>query len=222
MNSEYMSRFVTAETAAKAVKSGDWVDFGFGTGFPELMDKALAARAGELTDVKIRGGLVYAPKIELLEADPEHKAFTWYSWHIGAYERKKQAEGQIRFVPMLLRQVPFLYRQHYRVDVAVVPVSKPDADGYCTFGAANYCFRTIMEGPEHLNMDEEEFKDDRYGRKVMREMGDMLRSIEDEWGRWRVCKFSCATDVPGREECFEKLLPVKSPGSAQTMYIAGI
>ena len=46
MNSEYMSRFVTAETAAKAVKSGDWVDFGFGTGFPELMDKALAARAG--------------------------------------------------------------------------------------------------------------------------------------------------------------------------------
>ena len=88
MNSEYMSRFVTAETAAKAVKSGDWVDFGFGTGFPELMDKALAARAGELTDVKIRGGLVYAPKIELLEADPEHKAFTWYSWHIGAYERK--------------------------------------------------------------------------------------------------------------------------------------
>ena len=70
-----------------------------------------------------------------------------------------------------------------------------------------YGFRTIMEGPEHLYMDEEEFKDDRYGREVMREMGDMLRSIEDEWGRWRVCKFSCATDVPGREECFEKLLP---------------
>ena len=144
MNQEYMKKFVTPEEAAKAVKSGDWVDFGFGTGFPELFDRALAGRAGELSDVKVRGGLVYAPKIEILEADPEHKAFTWYSWHIGAYERKKQAEGQIRFVPMLLRQVPFLYRQHYRVDVAVIPVSKPDSEGYCTLGAANYCFKTIM------------------------------------------------------------------------------
>ena len=144
MNQEYMKKFVTPEEAAKAVKSGDWVDFGFGTGFPELFDRALAGRAGELSDVKVRGGLVYAPKIEILEADPEHKAFTWYSWHIGAYERKKQAEGQIRFVPMLLRQVPFLYRQHYRVDVAVIPVSKPDGEGYCTLGAANYCFKTIM------------------------------------------------------------------------------
>ena len=144
MNQEYMKKFVTPEEAAKAVKSGDWVDFGFGTGFPELFDRALAGRAGELSDVKVRGGLVYAPKIEILEADPEHKAFTWYSWHIGAYERKKQAEGQIRFVPMLLRQVPFLYRQHFRVDVAVIPVSKPDNEGYCTLGAANYCFKTIM------------------------------------------------------------------------------
>ena len=63
------------------------------SGFPELFDRALAGRAGELSDVKVRGGLVYAPKIEILEADPEHKAFTWYSWHIGGYERKKQAEG---------------------------------------------------------------------------------------------------------------------------------
>ena len=112
MNSEYMSRFVTAETAAKAVRSGDWVDFGFGTGFPELMDKALAARAGELTDVKIRGGLVYAPKIELLEADPEHKAFTWYSWHIGAYERKKHVEAGRRRI-LHLRRSELLLPDHY-------------------------------------------------------------------------------------------------------------
>ena len=71
----------------------------------------------------------------------------------------------------------------------------------------SYGFRTIMEGPEYLYMDEEEFKDDLYGRKVMTEMGEYLRSIQEEWGRWRVSKFSCATDVPGREECFEKLLP---------------
>ena len=53
------SKFVTPEVAAeRAVRSGDWVDYGFGAGFPELMDKALAKRKDELKDVKIRGGLV--------------------------------------------------------------------------------------------------------------------------------------------------------------------
>ena len=36
------SKFVTPEVAARAVRSGDWVDYGFGAGFPELMDRALA------------------------------------------------------------------------------------------------------------------------------------------------------------------------------------
>ena len=44
MLKNYMDKFVTPEVAAKAVQSGDWVDYGFGGGFPELMDKALAAR----------------------------------------------------------------------------------------------------------------------------------------------------------------------------------
>ena len=43
----YQSKIVTAEAAvAAAVKDGDWVDYGFGGGFPELLDKALAARPG--------------------------------------------------------------------------------------------------------------------------------------------------------------------------------
>ena len=28
----YMNKFVTPEVAAKAVRSGDWVDYGFGAG----------------------------------------------------------------------------------------------------------------------------------------------------------------------------------------------
>ena len=36
MFSDYRSKFVTPEQAAQAVQSGDWVDYGFGGGFPEL------------------------------------------------------------------------------------------------------------------------------------------------------------------------------------------
>ena len=41
---EQQVKFVTPEQAVQAVRSGDWVDYGFGAGFPELLDKALAAR----------------------------------------------------------------------------------------------------------------------------------------------------------------------------------
>ena len=75
----YKSKIVTAEAAvAAAVKDGDWVDYGFGGGFPELLDKALAARKGHLRDVKIRGGLVIRPRIEVVEADPEQEPGSAY------------------------------------------------------------------------------------------------------------------------------------------------
>ena len=146
MFSDYKSKFVSPQQAARlAVRSGDWVDYGFGGGFPELMDRALAERRDELTDVKIRGGLVIRPRIEVVEQDPEQKAFHYYSWHIGDYERKLQSRGLCTFMPMLLRYLPQFYRHHIRVDVAFVPVSKPDEKGYCGLGISNYAWRTIFE-----------------------------------------------------------------------------
>ena len=142
---DYRSKFVTAEVAARAVQSGDWVDYGFGAGFPELMDKAIAARKDELKDVKVRGGLVIRPRIEVVECDPGQSAFHYYSWHIGDYERKLQSRGLCEFIPMILRFLPDLYRYHIRVDVACVPVSRPDANGYCGLGISNYAWRTIFE-----------------------------------------------------------------------------
>ena len=40
----YASKLVSAEQAAAVVKSGDWVDYGWTTGTPVAVDKALAAR----------------------------------------------------------------------------------------------------------------------------------------------------------------------------------
>ena len=46
---------------------------------------------------------------------------------------------------MILRFLPDLYRYHIRCDVACVPVSRPDANGYCSLGISNYAWRTIFE-----------------------------------------------------------------------------
>ena len=139
-------KFVTPEEAVQAVQSGDWVDYGFGAGFPELLDRALAGRKGDVRDVKIRGGLVIRPRIEVVEQDPEQESFTYYSWHIGDYERKLQSRGLVRFMPAMLRSLPYLYRdKHIRCDVAFVPVSRPDGEGYCGLGISNYAWRAIFE-----------------------------------------------------------------------------
>lgn len=146
MSCNYHAKYVTAEEAVKAVQSGDWVDYGFGAGFPELLDRALALRKGEVNGVKVRGGLVIHPRIEVVEQDPEQESFTYFSWHIGDYERSLQSRGLVKFLPVMLRSLPYLYRdKHIRCDVAFVPVSRPDAEGYCGLGLSNYAWRTILE-----------------------------------------------------------------------------
>ena len=146
MLEQYRSKFVSPDAAVQsAVQSGDWVDYGFGAAFPELLDRALAGQKGKLQNVRIRGGLVIAPHIEAIEQDPQQESFHWYSWHIGDLERRLQAQGLIHFVPALLRSVPELYRRHLRTDVAFVPVSRPDKQGYFSLGLCNYTWKTIME-----------------------------------------------------------------------------
>lgn len=68
-----------------------------------------------------------------------------------------------------------------------------------------YGFRPILEGKEYLYMDDDEFADDFYGQKLKREMGDRLRTISGEWGKWDICKLACATENADREACFAEL-----------------
>ena len=44
----YRQKLTTPEEAVKVIRSGDWVDYGWSTGTPDVLDKALAARAEEL------------------------------------------------------------------------------------------------------------------------------------------------------------------------------
>ena len=67
-------RVVSAEEAARVVKSGDWLDYATTLVQPDLFDKALAARKHELRDVKIRNCISLRPRA-ILEADPGGEHF---------------------------------------------------------------------------------------------------------------------------------------------------
>lgn len=69
-----------------------------------------------------------------------------------------------------------------------------------------YGFRPVLEGNEYLYLDEAEFgKDDPFGEKLRKELGDSLLSISDHWGRWEVSKMSCATEHADTKRCIEEL-----------------
>ena len=73
---EYKQKLVSADEAVKLIKSGDWVDYGWCTNTVDALDQALAKRTDELTDVKLRGGIlmkplaVFAREDGLLLSDP--------------------------------------------------------------------------------------------------------------------------------------------------------
>ena len=115
----YQKKLTTAAEAVKAVKSGDWVDYGWCTNHPYTLDKALAARQSELRDVKVRGGVtMWMPEICKAEDAGEH--FTWHSWHCSGIDRKIIAKGMGYFSPMRYSELPRFYRDgNAKVDVAM-------------------------------------------------------------------------------------------------------
>ena len=133
---EYAEKLVTAEEAVKAVKSGDWLDYGWCSATARELDRALAAHVVEndLVDLKIRGGiLMWVPEIFKIENPADH--ITWNSWHMSGIERKAIAQGFAYYTPIRYSEMPRYYRDSKQdVDVAMFQVAPMDDHGYFNFG----------------------------------------------------------------------------------------
>ena len=141
---EYRSKLRTPEQAVQVVKSGDWVDYGTALSMPVLLDRALAARRDELTDVKIRGNLFFGP-IEVAECDPTGTHFTYNSWHCSAYERRLSDRGLCYFIPTIFRNLTAYYRHFLTVNVAMMAVAPMDRHGYFNLSTSTGLAKGIMD-----------------------------------------------------------------------------
>ena len=141
---KYRAKLRTPEQAVQAVKSGDWVDYTSNVCFPALLDAALAKRRDELTDVKIRGNLIFSP-IQTVECDPTREHFLYNSWHCSGYERKLCDQGLCNYIPMIFRNVVPYYRHFLTVNVAMMCVTPMDQHGYFNLSCAAGIARGILE-----------------------------------------------------------------------------
>lgn len=133
-SNEYQSKLCTADEAVKDVKDGAWVDYGFCTGTPIVLDAALAKVLPSLEDVKVRGAiLMQVPEIFKINHPEDH--FTWNSWHMSGIERRAINQGFAFYAPIRFSELPGYYRENVEdIDIALFQVAPMDKFGYFNFG----------------------------------------------------------------------------------------
>ena len=146
----YDKKLITAEDAANMVNDGDWVDLGWAALIPQEFDKALAARANELQDVKIRSGIATYP-LNVTQADFTGEHFIYHSYFSTAAERPFIEKNKYGAFHTCARygEAGILYSSvTERSRVFVIQARPMDKHGNFNFGIATSHTREIMENSD--------------------------------------------------------------------------
>jgi len=131
-NEDYKRKITTAAEAVKLVKSGDRVAFSHACGEPRTLPAELVKRAGELRDVQI---VHQVPMGEAIYCRPEYaRSFQHIALFAGGPTRQAIWEGRGDYIPRFNAEIPSLFESLWPVDVAMVTVSPPDKNGFCSLG----------------------------------------------------------------------------------------
>jgi 4-hydroxybutyrate CoA-transferase len=131
--SVYRNKIVSVEQALKTVKSGDRVVIAHACGEPQALVEALVARAPELRNVEIVHMVAMGPA---KYAQPGmEQSFHHNALFVGGSTRKAVEEKRADFTPCFFHEVPRLFKDKILpVDVALIQVTPPDAEGFCSYG----------------------------------------------------------------------------------------
>ncbi|MDE0654335.1 MAG: 4-hydroxybutyrate CoA-transferase [bacterium] len=102
-----------------------------GAGGASAIEREIARQADRLRGLDVYSGLLLSDYPFLQEG------IRYTTWHVMPPVRKAVSEGTVRFLPIRGSQVSQLFRSgRLPLDVAVVHVSPPDGDGFCSLGTS--------------------------------------------------------------------------------------
>jgi len=132
---KYSRKIMSADEALKRVGDNDRVVLGHACGEPPTLVDALVARASELRNVEIVHMVAMGPA---KYAQPGmEKSFRHNSLFVGASTRKAISEGRALYTPCFFSEIPRLFTWGILpVDVTLMQVSPPDAEGFCSLGVS--------------------------------------------------------------------------------------
>ena len=166
----YREKIIDPETAVFKVKTGDRIYLGGGAAVPQVLVKALVARASELNNVEITHMLHFG---EADYTNPEYvNNFRHNALFIGANVRGAVHDGRAHFTPVFLSEIPRLFRQKILpLDFAFVQLSPPDEHGFCSFGAEIGCTKPAAESAKIVIGE--------INRQTPRTLGDSFIHVRD-------------------------------------------
>lgn len=131
---DYEKIRISAKAAADLVQSGMEIFLGGATGIAHIIDKHLARRKDELSNVLIRTFLDTAPH-EFLKADPEGTVFKWYSGFLLHSVRKYVSlRGSGVYQGVSWHMAPGLIRENFSIDISFFVTAPMDKHGFFNFG----------------------------------------------------------------------------------------
>jgi acetyl-CoA hydrolase len=168
--SNYQTKIVNAATAVHAIKSNQRVYLTGNCSVPQVLVQALVEYAPELQNVEICQPLTVgnsdyvSPKM-----DGHLRVNTLFISH---NVRKAVQEGRADYTPVLLSELPLLFKNGILpLDAALVHLSPPDESGYCTFGIEAGLTKTSAESARIIIAE--------VNQQMPRTLGDTLIHIDD-------------------------------------------
>lgn len=131
---EYNKRITTAEEAIKAIKDGDYVVFTECAGVPKVVPEALMKHKENYHNVHIYHMLTLGEGVCIQPEAQGH--FHHITNFVGANSRQAVIDNRADFMPCFFKDVPSMLGDVIPVDVAVIQVSRPDENGFCTHGVS--------------------------------------------------------------------------------------
>ncbi len=145
-------KIVSSAEAVSLIRSHDSVYIQGSTSIPEVLVAAMAARGEELHGVKLYSGFAVG-RDDAPYCRPEYKeSFLVNSLFVANNIRRWLAAGYGQSIPAFLGEIPALFRDGtLPVDVVLLNVSRPNEEGYCSFGvsadlavSATECAKTVI------------------------------------------------------------------------------
>lgn len=130
----YNSKVKTAEEAVKFIKSGDRVVLQHAVGEPLYLVDKMVENYKNYENIEIVQ-LVAMGKGDYAKEEMQGH-FKVNSLFLGGPTRECINSGRGDFTPSFFYQIPELFKTKLPVDVALINVSLPDENGYCSFGVS--------------------------------------------------------------------------------------
>jgi 4-hydroxybutyrate CoA-transferase len=131
----YTERLTTPAVALGRLRSGNRVVLGHAAGEPKVLVGEMVRQAPRLRDVEI---VHMVPLYPCAYTKPEYaRSFRHNSLFVGAGSRDAVNCGRADYTPCFFSEIPRLFRERILpVDVALIQLSPPDANGDMSFGVS--------------------------------------------------------------------------------------